>query len=75
MGWNRKEGRGNKDFIKRGGGQAGSRDGCLKKGWGWNPLTPMVVRLTVRCQTFAECASAIHTRIYIESQILIEVEK
>ena len=29
-GWNRKEGRGNKDFKK--GGQAGSRGGCLKKG-------------------------------------------
>ena len=28
-GWNRKEGRGNKDFKK--GGQAGSRGGCLKK--------------------------------------------
>ena len=35
MGWNEKEGRGNKDFKKR--RQAGSRDGCLKKG-GWNPL-------------------------------------
>ena len=30
-GWNRKEGRGNKDFKKRG-GQAGSRGECLKKG-------------------------------------------
>ena len=28
--WNRKEGRGNKDFKR--GGQAGSRGGCLKKG-------------------------------------------
>ena len=40
-GWNRKEGRGNKDF-KKGGGQAGSRVGFLKKGrggGGWNPLT------------------------------------
>ena len=27
-GWNRKDGRGNKDFIKR--EQAGSRGGCLK---------------------------------------------
>ena len=37
--WNRKEGRGNKDF-KKGEGQAGSRVGCLKKGGGgWNPLT------------------------------------
>ena len=34
-GWNKKEGRGNKDFKK--GRQAGSRGGCLKKG-GWNPL-------------------------------------
>ena len=30
MGWNRKEGRENKDFKK--GGQAGSKGGCLKKG-------------------------------------------
>ena len=40
-GWNRKEGRGNKDF-KKGGGQAGSRSGCVKKErerGGWNPLT------------------------------------
>ena len=29
-GWNRTEGRGNKDFKK--GRPAGSRDGCLKKG-------------------------------------------
>ena len=29
-GWNRKEGRENKDFKK--GGQAGSKGGCLKKG-------------------------------------------
>ena len=29
-GWNRKEGRRHKDF-KRGGGQAGSRRGCLKR--------------------------------------------
>ena len=35
-GWNRKEGRGNKNLKK--GGQGGSSGGCLKKG-GWNPLT------------------------------------
>ena len=35
-GWNRKEGRRNKDF-KRGGGQAGSRGGCLKKEEPANP--------------------------------------
>ena len=34
-GWNRKEGRANKNFKK---GQAGSRGGSLKKG-GWRPLT------------------------------------
>ena len=33
--WNRKDGRGHKDFKK--GGKAGSRGGCLKK-MGWNPL-------------------------------------
>ena len=33
-GWNRKKGRGNKDILKRGGGVAGSRCGCLKKGGG-----------------------------------------
>ena len=32
-GWNRKEGRGNKKFLK--GRQAGSRDGCLKKDGGF----------------------------------------
>ena len=31
-GWNRKEGRGNKDLKKE--GQTGSRGGCLKKGKG-----------------------------------------
>ena len=30
-GWNRKAGRGNKDFKNGGGGQAGPREGCLKK--------------------------------------------
>ena len=35
-GWYGKEGRGNKDF-KKGGGQAGLRGGCLKKGWGMEP--------------------------------------
>ena len=35
--WNRKDGRGNKDFKK--GEQAESRDGSLKKGAFWNPLT------------------------------------
>ena len=34
--WNRKEGRGNKDFKKW--GQAGSRGECLKKR-GWNSLS------------------------------------
>ena len=38
-GWNRKEGRGNKDFKK--GGQAGSRGGCLKKGGNGTPLWTM----------------------------------
>ena len=43
-GWNRKEGRGNKDFKKV--GQAGSRDGCLKKGEGaGTPLQTMGMRI------------------------------
>ena len=34
-GWNKKDGRGNKDFKGGGGGgQAESRSGCLKKGRG-----------------------------------------
>ena len=39
-GYNRKEGRGNKDF-KKGGASAGSRGMCFKKegGGGWKPLT------------------------------------
>ena len=40
MGWNRKEGSGNKDFKK--GGQAGSRGGCLKKGGTGTPLRTMI---------------------------------
>ena len=40
-GWNRKEGRGNKDLKNgEGGGQAGSRGGCLKEGPG-TPLRTM----------------------------------
>ena len=40
-GWNRKEGRGNKDFKK--GGQIESRSGYFKGGGGgWNPLTNFV---------------------------------
>ena len=35
--WNRKQGRGDKD-LKKGGGQAGSKSGCLNRG-GWNPRT------------------------------------
>ena len=43
-GWNRKEGRGNKDFKKE--EQAGSRVGCLKKGWGGagTPLRTMATK-------------------------------
>ena len=36
-GWNRAEGKENKDFKK--GGQAGSRGGCLKKGRAGTPFT------------------------------------
>ena len=39
-GWNRKEGRGHKDFKKRR-GQAGSRDGCIKKQGARTPLRTM----------------------------------
>ena len=47
-GWNRKEGRGNKDFKK--GGQAGTRGGCLKKGGkaGWNPLTNYYIYIYIK---------------------------
>ena len=40
-GWNRKDRRGNKTF-KKGGGQAGLRDGCLKKGEAGTPLQTIV---------------------------------
>ena len=43
-GWNRKEGRGNKDF--RNGGQLGSRVGCLKKG-GLEPPYKLCVATTL----------------------------
>ena len=39
--WNRKEGRGSKNFKNR--GQAGARGGCLQNGGGWNPLTNFAV--------------------------------
>ena len=39
-GWDRRERRGNKDLKKLGGGQAGSRGGCLKGGAG-TPLRTM----------------------------------
>ena len=35
--WNKREGRGHKDFKK--GRQVGSKGGCLKKGGVHNPLT------------------------------------
>ena len=50
-GWNRKEGRGNKDFKK--GEQAGSRGGCLKKGR-WNPLTNYECRSNKNVKVAAE---------------------
>ena len=34
---------GDKNILKMGGGQAGSRGGCLKKGGGWNPLQTMSI--------------------------------
>ena len=37
-GWNRKEGRGNKNLKKGGGGKLGQEVGALKRG-GWNPIT------------------------------------
>ena len=40
-GWNRKEGREKKFKKKGGGGHAGSRDGCLKKGGTGPPLQTM----------------------------------
>ena len=43
-GWKRKEGRGNKDF-KKGGGQAGSRGWCLKKGGSLKPLQTMDIQV------------------------------
>ena len=46
-GWNRKEGRGNEDF-KKGGGKAGSRGGCLKKGGQEPPYEPCLILLSVK---------------------------
>ena len=46
-GWNKTEGRGHKD-LKKGGGQARSRGGCLKKGGGaGNPLRTMFSMISV----------------------------
>ena len=38
-GWNRKEGRGNKDFKKGGAGPRGGEGGALKRGRGWTLFT------------------------------------
>ena len=54
MGWNRKEGKGNKDFKK--GGQVGPRGGCLKKGRGaGTPLLTMVMIIGLSCSDFLTC--------------------
>ena len=47
-GWNKRKGRGHKD-LKKGGGQARSRGGCLKKGGGGagNPLRTMFSMISV----------------------------
>ena len=34
---------GDKKILKMGGGQAGSRGGCLKMGGGWNPWQTMSI--------------------------------
>ena len=44
-GWDRKDGRGNKDFKK--GASAGSRSWCLKKGGDWSPLQTIVFDLGI----------------------------
>ena len=46
-GWNRKEGRGSKNFEK-GGGKAGSRGGCLKKGGLEPPYELCLILLSVK---------------------------
>ena len=53
-GWNRKEGRGDKDLKKREGGvQAGSSGGFLKKGRGaGTPLRTMGVKLALKMAFF-----------------------
>ena len=43
-GWNRRV-EGTQKFLK--GGQAGSRGGCLKKGWAGNPLQTMTHSLAI----------------------------
>ena len=46
-GWNRKEGRGNKDFEK--GGKLGQGVGALKRG-SWNPLMNYESQLNMKLQ-------------------------
>ena len=45
-GWNIKEGRGNKKFKKKGGGQDRSRGGFFKKGVAGTPLQTMGTSFT-----------------------------
>ena len=44
-GWNKKEGRGNKDFKKV--GKLGQEDGCLKKGGAGTPLGTMITLIII----------------------------
>ena len=55
-GWNRKEGRGNKDF-KKGVGKLGHKMGALKKGWGWNPHTNygLMISFTISSMQLGKC--------------------
>ena len=51
-----KRGEGKQRFLKKGGEQAGSRGGCLKKRGRWNPftnytLTAFAKKIHVRCLT------------------------
>ena len=66
MGWNRTEGRGYKDF-KKGGGQAGSRGGYLKKRGSWNPLTNYDVVLIYLLNRMMSLFNTVSTTITLGS--------
>ena len=75
--WNRKEGRGNKDF-KKGGGQAGSRGGCLKTREAGTPLQTVMEKykkVTQKINLKYQLQRGTKNLNYLRNHILYEIFK